>query len=607
MPSHATPLRRLAAWPLAALLCVAGCDSDPAQPDDDDDDPVSTVPIRVQGASMGPLQQNVLLFEDDAPLAGATVTVNGTPLTESETGLYRGQLLQLLDAGAELRLHVESQGRVVDGVATIPDPPELTMPLSGAYFDRSSDVEFAWTSPGDPDRFWMHLSWSVGTSSSGTSVEVPGSAREGLVSPDEVPAQVDAVRASVTPYNRGTFTGLVDPESDMSVRAVGQDAALELEPPLMIVGGDMGVRYQNVSIYADHDPVVGAAVTVNGVVLGEAGPGYYTGELPTALTAGDELLLRVEAGGRVVEGATTIVDEPVVTSPVDGQQFDPLADLAYSWTATADPDAFELSLAWVKDGTGSSTNVTVAGDDRAGVVSPAAVPDDPESASASVYGFLRGTFTGPAHPDSDLRVRIGGEPVDLAVESLLEIRGGSMSEVFQNLYVYRNDEPVAGAQVSVNGVPLDEPSTGRYYGQLPTALAPGEEIRVRVEAGGQVVEGVATIIEDPVLTTPVGGQLFEPPADVDFSWTSAQDPDSFELQLSWIKNGIGSARAVSVAGDIRAGVVGTTGLPADPESIDAVVSGFLRGVFSGPAHPDSDMRVRIGGGAVGLTLPPPPQ
>lgn len=591
---------------LGLLIGGISCDSDPAQPDDDDDDdPVSTLPIRVQGTSMGPLHQNVQLFEEDVPLTGATVTVNGVALSESESGYYQGQLPQLLAAGAEVRLRVESQGRVVEGVGAIPDIPELTTPASGDFLDRSSDVDFAWASPGNPDLFQIGLSWTTGTSSSGTFVDASGSAREGAVPTNDMPEEVDAVYAGIAAYNRGTFTGPADPESDMNVRSLGSSVEFVLDQPLTILGSDMGARFQNLTVYSGGDPVSGAVVTVNGVALGEAGAGYYTGQLPTALGAGEELRLRVESEGRVAEGVVTIMDVPVLIAPAAGHPFDPLADLDYSWTAAQDPELFEMRLAWQKDGSGSATQVTAPGSARAGVVPTGAVPDDPESVEASIFAYLRGEFTGPVDPDSDMRVRLEGPPVPLTVEPLLKIEGGVMSVFSQNVRLSVGDEPVVGATVTANGAPLTENSAGFYQGQLAALLGPDEELRLRVEWDGMVVEGVATIIEAPVLTSPVDGQLFDPGGNVDYTWTSARDPDRFEMHLSWVKNGSGSSTRVEAPGSARSGVVSASAVPDAPESVRARVYTFLRGTFTGPVHPDSDMRVRIGSGAADFTLNPP--
>lgn len=599
-----SPMRHLLRLTLLGLV-IGGvsCDSDPAQPDDDD--PASTLHIRVQGTSMGPLQQNVRLYEGDDALTGATVTVNGVALSETDPGYYRGELPQLLSAGAEVRLRVESQGRVVEGVAAIPDTPELTTPESGTFFDRSSDLDVGWSSTGDPDLFQVGLAWSAGTVSSGTYVDASGSARTSSVPTGAVPEEVDALYVGVSSFNRGAFTGPADPESDMGVRAIGPSAELALAQPLLILGSDMGDRYQNLSVYADGMPVSGAVVTVNGVVLGEAATGYYTGQLPTALGAGEELLLRVESEGRVVEGVATIVAAPVLTAPVAGQPFDPLDDLAYSWTAAQDPDLFEMRLGWVKDGAGSGTAVTALGNARSGVVPSGVVPDDPESVDASVFAYLRGDFSGPAHPDSDMRVRIAGEPTDLAVERLLEIRGGVMSTFSQNVRVSLAGQPVVGAVVTANGTALAETSAGFYQGALPALLLPDEELRLRVEWDGLVVEGLATIVEAPVLTSPADGQVFDPNATIDFNWVAARDPDHFEMTLSWVKNGSGSSTRVEVPGAARSGTVAASAVPDAPESVRARVYAFLRGTFTGPAHPDSDMRVRFSGGSIDFAITPP--
>lgn len=599
--------RRLRRWPLLALVLVgaAGCDSDPAQPRDDDDEDPSPLAIRVEGASLGPVHQELSLFEGTRPLAGATVTVNGHALTEAETGVYRGQLPQAADAGTQLQLRVESQGRLVEGVGVVPDPPVLTTPRAGDYFDRSADVAFDWTSTGGVAAFRISLEWTEGETSSATVVETSGSARSGTVSPSAVPDEVDAVAAAIEAVSRGSFTGPADPASELNVRVAGERVQLDLQRRLTVRGTDMGPEFQNVSVYDGDQPAVGASVTVNGTALAESGPGLYSGRLPAALGAGEQLLLRVEHDGRVVQGTATITAVPILIDPEAGDFFDPALDLVYAWTSPQDPDEFEVRLSWVAGGAGSDTRLSVAGSARNAVLSTAPLPDDLESVSASVLAYLGGEFTGPAHPDSDMRVRLEGESADLSLVPLLTVRGGAMGASNQQVTVYDGFDPVSGAIVTVNGTVLAETSAGSYQGTLPAVLQPGEEIRLRVEADTRVVEGVATMIEGPVLTTPSDGDVFDPAAEIQYAWTSPTDPDYFEMSLNWVKDASGFSSSLEVPGSARSGTMSASIVPADPDEVWSRIYAYLRGTFTGPAHPDSDMRVRFGGARADFTLTPP--
>ena len=84
----------------------------------------------------------------------------------------------------------------------------------------------------------------------------------------------------------------------------------------------------------------------------------------------------------------------------------------------------------------------------------------------------------------------------------LLITGGSMGPRFQNVYVSRDNHPVSGATVTVNGVGMPEVGPGQYYGSLPAFLDAGATIRLEVRSGNQVVTGTATVPSEPVLQTP---------------------------------------------------------------------------------------------------------
>lgn len=402
--------------PFAFGLALLACgDSGPAGNDDDDDPDDPVVPILVTGNDMGTEFQNVVLEADGAPVRGAVVTVNGQALPETVPGRYVGQLDRALEAGETLTLRVESDGRVVQGTAVIVEAPAIVTPVQGQYLDRGNDMVFEWTAPDDPDRFQLSVSWVADGGGAATVAEVGGAVRSGSVPTTDVPESATEARARVYGYLEGTFAGPVDPDSDMNVRIEGRTVGLSLVPPIRVTGFDMGVSTQNVRLESLGVPLEDATVTANGTVLAEFSPGRYRGTLPQLLQPGEDLVLRVESEGRLVEGVATILASATLTAPVAGQNLNRGTPMDLTWTAPDDPLLWTMGLSWVSPAGGSGSRVDVPGSARSGQVPTDAVPADATSASAYVFGYLRGTFTGPVTPDSDMRVRLGMPGVDLTI------------------------------------------------------------------------------------------------------------------------------------------------------------------------------------------------
>ncbi len=403
--------RRLLVYAFPLLVATACGDSGPTG---SDDDPV--VPILITGSDMGVLFQTIILSSGGVDLEGATVTVNGEAMPEGAPGRYSGRLAEALEVGETLTLRVESEGRVVTGSAVIVDAaPSLTAPVAQQYLDRGTAMGFEWTSEDDPDSFQISVAWVTAAGGTSTRVEVDGTARAGTVPTDDVPEDATGASARIYAYLRGAFTGPVDPASDMRVRVAGQSIDLSLQPPITVTGFDMSVFSQNVRLESEGALLEGATVSANGVALVENLPGLYRGNLPAVLQPGETLLLRIESGGRVVEGRATIVASASLTAPLAGQNLNRGTPMDFAWTAPDDPDSWSMSVNWVSPAGGSSTRVEVDGATRVGQVPTDGVPVDATSASAHVFGFLRGTFTGPVTPESDMRVRLPMPDVDLSI------------------------------------------------------------------------------------------------------------------------------------------------------------------------------------------------
>ena len=186
----------------------------------------------------------------------------------------------------------------------------------------------------------------------------------------------------------------------------------------------------------------------------------------------------------------------------------------------------------------------------------------------------------------------------------LLVTGGSMGPKFQNIYVSRDNLPVLGATVTVNGVSMPEVGAGQYYGSLPTFLDAGATIRLEVHAGNQVVIGTAIVPSEPVLQTPAPNFSAAIGTSISYSWTSSNSPSRFFAGFLYRTGDAGSAHWEEVTGGLRNSMVATVGLPANATEFQAFVNAFADGTFTGPAHPDSRMNVRVESGYRPITLTP---
>ncbi len=185
--------------------------------------------------------------------------------------------------------------------------------------------------------------------------------------------------------------------------------------PILIRGGDMGTLFENFDITRDDAPLTDAVVSVNGTVIATSATGHYTYQLPAILQPGEELVLRVVAGGDVAEARATIPTLPVITSPVAGQAVTSGSAVAYTWTAAADPDWWKIDAFYTTTSSGGNLEVdSLAAAARSGSLSTAGLPaTGVTSFAARLYAYLHGTFTGTVDPQSNMRVRITANSVSL--------------------------------------------------------------------------------------------------------------------------------------------------------------------------------------------------
>jgi hypothetical protein len=183
--------------------------------------------------------------------------------------------------------------------------------------------------------------------------------------------------------------------------------------PILIVGGDMGVRFQNFSLRRDGAPLTDAVVKINGVTVPPTGTGSYNYEMGSTLTPGQELVIRVEHEGDVVEGRATLITGPTLTAPSANQVITYGQPLTVTWTSVAQPDFWTISMEYSVAGAGNGLTDSLPPSARSGVLATTAVPAAAINPSIGIYSYLRGTFTGPADPASTMKVRAGFMRVNL--------------------------------------------------------------------------------------------------------------------------------------------------------------------------------------------------
>jgi hypothetical protein len=176
------------------------------------------------------------------------------------------------------------------------------------------------------------------------------------------------------------------------------------------------------------------------------------------------------------------------------------------------------------------------------------------------------------------------------------VSGSDMGVLFQNINLSRTGFPVTGAEILVNGSLMVEGQAGRYSGQLPAPLAVGDTVEIEVRAGSDTIRGTTTVPAVPTLLTPTGGTMIQLGTPLGFTWADVSNPDEFRIGILYS----GTGEVASYGASARSGTVVTSRIPASTTTMSAFIYAYGDGTFTGPAHPDSKMRVRQPGGTVGI-------
>jgi hypothetical protein len=176
---------------------------------------------------------------------------------------------------------------------------------------------------------------------------------------------------------------------------------------ILVSGSDMGTMHQNLYLTRGANALTGAEVKVNGVVIPESAttPGFYQGALPSFVPPGGTITLEVRSGSDVVTGVAIVPDVPTLTGPVAGASIPRGSAVPFAWNSAGNPSEFMVGIEYQFENGGYGQTALVAGDARSASVSTALVQSAVTNLNAFVFAYANGTFTGPAHASSKMKVR----------------------------------------------------------------------------------------------------------------------------------------------------------------------------------------------------------
>jgi hypothetical protein len=302
---------------------------------------------------------------------------------------------------------------------------------------------------------------------------------------------------------------------------------------------------QSVGVYtASGSPITNAVVQVSGVsdsvplpsfTLTHDGNGIYSGTLPTRIYGQGIYLMRVEANGAVVTGAGNMPVVPNITAPTTTPSLNPAAQTNVAWTASVQPDRFNVWGTWfVNPGWGSTDIYTVPGGTYQTNIPANLVPVGAAYVKVEAVndGILQGDFT----PDSYLIVNGGEQQVSVTYANPPPPRLGlfvraELSYVEVEVLETTTNTQITDANVTFNGVNV--PWVGLpwgYYlaftgtGSLPYAT-PGMAVNVSVTTlDGRTASATGTYPAlQPSITAPANHATPVASDSLAVSWSPVAD------------------------------------------------------------------------------------
>lgn len=423
---------------ITTVLVLAACTgpSSPAGPKTPEPTPPEPAPgvghYRVAGDLSSAVQWlKVVDVRDgrDETVADAEVTVNGVRAEfQPSSGYYRVLLEPALAPGDSLRAVIGIGTDELTVTGEVPAPARIVAPARGDALAPDAPVVVRWEHSGSTGSFEISA-W--GTDGEATIVTVDdGASREASLAVDGLPTDGTPVTVQVIAHHDATISGPVTAdsraiiESPWSAEASSEFviSASPIRTKYRIVGGLMGHFYQNVRVWrvengiVDWNAVDDATLTVNGVPLAWRPAGFYYGELPTALSSGDLVQLRVEVDGETIDASGTVPVTPVVTGPTNGTTFTAGSDVVVTWSTPTNADRYEVRATW-NDGTTGQSFPVPDPDARSATIPPGHLPTDGREIVLNIVAFNDGEFSGDAY-DEGSAMAIAMYPLESAAPKI---------------------------------------------------------------------------------------------------------------------------------------------------------------------------------------------
>jgi hypothetical protein len=140
--------------------------------------------------------------------------VNGTELEHGGSGWYNGRVPSDLSPGDLLNLQVIVEDATVTAAGAVPSAAHVITPETGSTFSAGESVTVSWSSPTDPDRFAILVTWEHEATGHLRGYDVEdGAVREQVISLAGLPLATP-INIEVSAYDDGTFSGPNDTEYD---------------------------------------------------------------------------------------------------------------------------------------------------------------------------------------------------------------------------------------------------------------------------------------------------------------------------------------------------------------------------------------------------------
>jgi hypothetical protein len=187
---------------------------------------------------------------------------------------------------------------------------------------------------------------------------------------------------------------------------------------------------------------------------------------------------------------------------------------------------------------------------------------------------------------------IGALLMLLAGSSCTLVEGRDMGPKFENVVLTNDGTAVTNASVSVNGTTANLGADSKYHATLPSTVPVGGRLFLDVGSGPFAIHGLGRVPEAPVITAPADGASFAPPQPIPVTWTSATNPDRFQVNAEYsCGQNCSTSKRYDATGADRSLTIPAGDLPHDLPIVVSVFA-YNNGAFNSLAASGSTMNIR---------------